>query len=171
MSQDVTADRERAGERAGVRDGERDRERVAATLERLEAGVRQRRAELATLGERSEELRLALVELRRHEVVEEPPCVSPRPVIGPLLVFLRKAGFHLFVKWWVRPVLQQQNAFHQLAGGRIQALTHALEEVEHRVARLTQRLDRLEGEPEGEPSGETGGEPGDGSEGEPGVRK
>jgi len=137
--------------------------RVAAALERLEAGVRQRRAELATLGERSEELRLALVELRRREVVEEPPCVSPRLLIGPLLVFLRKAGFHLFTKWWARPVLQQQNAFNQLAGGRVQALTYALEELEHRVARLTRRLDRIEKiEKDGETGTGEGDETGDG---------
>ena len=122
-----------------------DREaRVADALARIQAGVKQRRAELATLGERSEELRLALVELKRREIVEEPPCFSPRPVIGPLLVFLRKAGFHLFFKWWARPVLQEQNTFNQLAGGRIQSLAYALEELEHRVARLTHRLDRLD---------------------------
>lgn len=121
-----------------------DRERVARTLEQLEAGVRQRRAELATLGEKSEELRLALAELKKREFVEEPPCVSPRPVLGRLLVFVRKVGFHLFVKWWVRPVLQQQNSYNQVASGRIQSLAFALEDLEHRMEQLAGRLDRLE---------------------------
>ena len=120
--------------------------RVADALERVKAGVKQRRAELATLGERSEELRLALAELKKREFVEEPPCFSPRPVLGPLLVFLRKAGFHLFFKWYARPVQQQQNAFNQVASGRIQSLAYALEDLEHRVELLAQRLDRLEDE-------------------------
>jgi len=132
--------------------------RVADALARIQAGVKQRRAELATLGERSEELRLALAELKKREFVEEPPCFSPRPVLGPLLVFLRKAGFHLFFKWYARPVQQQQNAFNQVASGRIQSLAFALEDLEHRVELLVRRLDRIEegetGEPE--PTGEAG---------------
>jgi len=115
-----------------------DRARVAETLARLEAGVRQRRAELARLGDRSSEKSFALKEL---EHVEEPACFSPRPVIGPLLVFLRKAGFHLFVKWWARPVLQGQNAFNREASARIQELARALEDAELRLERLARRLD------------------------------
>lgn len=132
--------------------------RVADALARIQAGVKQRRAELATLGERSEELRLALAELKKREFVEEPPCFSPRPVLGPLLVFLRKAGFHLFFKWYARPVQQQQNAFNQVASGRIQSLAFALEDLEHRVELLVRRLDRIEeGETgEREPRGEAG---------------
>lgn len=118
-----------------------DRARVAETLARLEAGVRQHRAELARVGERGGEKDFALQELER---VEEPPCFSPRPVIGPLLVFLRKAGFHLFVKWWARPVLQGQNAFNQEASARIQELARALEDAELRLERLARRLDARE---------------------------
>jgi hypothetical protein len=127
--------------------------RVADALGRIQAGVKQRRAELATLGERSEELRLALAELKKREFVEEPPCFSPRPVLGPLLVFLRKAGFHLFFKWYARPVQQQQNAFNQVASGRIQSLAFALEDLEHRVELLARRLDRIEEDDGGEEGG------------------
>lgn len=117
------------------------RTQVAETLARLEAGVRQHRAELARLGDRGGEKNFALQELER---VEEPPCFSPRPVIGPLLVFLRKAGFHLFVKWWARPVLQGQNAFNQEASARIQELSRALEDAELRLERLARRVEARE---------------------------
>lgn len=136
--------------RAGDPNSEGREARVADALARIQAGVKQRRAELATLGERSEELRLALAELKKREFVEEPPCFSPRPVLGPLLVFLRKAGFHLFFKWYARPVQQQQNAFNQVASGRIQSLAFALEDLEHRVELLVRRLDRIEDGAEGE---------------------
>jgi len=118
--------------------------RVAEVLERVRAGVRQRRAELATLGEQSEELRLRLAELKTREFVDEPAAVSPRPVIGPLLVFLKKAGFHLFVKWWTRPVLQQQNAYNHLASSLIQDLAGSIQDLQRRLDTLAGRLDALE---------------------------
>lgn len=130
--------------------------RVAEVLERVRAGVRQRRAELATLGEQSEELRLRLAELKTREFVDEPAAVSPRPVLGPLLVFLKKAGFHLFVKWWTRPVLQQQNAYNHLASGLIQDLAGSIQDLQRRLETLAGRLDALEqGAAEGsEPRGD-----------------
>lgn len=121
-----------------------DREpRVAEVLESLRAGVRQRRAELATLGERGDELRLALVELKTREFIEEPVCVSPRPVVGPLLVFVRKAVFHLFFKWYARPVLQQQNAYNQAAGRLIQGFASSIEELQRRLDTLAGRVEAL----------------------------
>lgn len=117
---------------------------VAAVLERLRAGVRQRRAELATLGERSEAAELALLELKGHELVEEPAPVSPRPVVGRLLVFLRRAVFHLGLKWYARPVREQQNAFNQAASRLIQDLSRQVEELGREVTRLSRRLAALE---------------------------
>ncbi|HEV7671930.1 MAG TPA: hypothetical protein VGS22_25690 [Thermoanaerobaculia bacterium] len=95
---------------------------VAAALERLRAGVRQRRAELATLGDESEATKLRLLELKTLEWVEEPPLFSHRPGLGKLIVFLRKVFFHAFVKWYARPLLQRQNRFNQVASQLIQEL-------------------------------------------------
>lgn len=120
-----------------------ERERVAAALERVRAGVRQRQAALAAAGEGGEEARLAVAELRAAEFVREPVAVSPRPVVGRLLVLLRKVGFHLFVKWWVRPVLQQQNAFNQAASRLLDELARERRRDAERAARLARRVDEL----------------------------
>lgn len=130
------------------------RERVAAVLERVQAGVSQRRAELAAVGSRREDTRLRLAELQSLEYVEEPVPVSPRPVVGRLLVFVRKAVFHLFHKWYARPVLHQQNGFNRAAGRLVADLAHRLEEAEERAARLAERVEALEGRAEEDAAGE-----------------
>src|SRR5262245_1296908 len=98
-----------------TQESEASRERVAEAVERARAGVRQRQAELATLGELEGESAALLLELRAAEYLREPQPVSPRPLLGGLLVFVRKAFFHLFLKWWSRPVLEQQNRFNRAA--------------------------------------------------------
>jgi len=121
------------------------RERVAAALERVQAGVHQRRAELATVAGGREDTRLRLAELKGLEWVEEPVPTSPRPGVGRLLVFVRKAFFHLFHKWYARPLLHQQNAYNRAAAALVAELAQRLEESEERAARLGRRLDELEG--------------------------
>jgi hypothetical protein len=108
--------------------------RVDELLARVRAGVRQRQAELATLAG-GEELKLLLLELKTLEYVEEPVAYSPRPLVGRLLVFVRKAMFHLFFKWYARPVRERQNRFNQVA-------SQLLHEMAAREARLAGALER-----------------------------
>jgi hypothetical protein len=108
--------------------------RVGELLARVRAGVRQRQSELATLSG-GEELKLRLLELKTLEYVEEPVAYSPRPVVGRLLVFVRKAVFHLFVKWTARPVRERQNRFNQVAG-------QLIHEMSAREARLAEALEK-----------------------------
>src|SRR6185295_898559 len=75
-----------------------DEDAVAAVLHQIRSGVRQRQAEIATL-QGGEEVKLRLLELKTLEYLDEPIAFSPRPVTGKLLVFVRKAVFHLFLKW------------------------------------------------------------------------
>ncbi len=111
-----------------------DEPRVGELLARVRAGVRQRQSELATLSG-GEELKLRLLELKTLEYVEEPVAYSPRPVIGQLLVFVRKAVFHLFVKWTARPVRERQNRFNQVA-------SQLIHEMAAREARLAEALEK-----------------------------
>lgn len=127
--------------------------RVEEVLQQLRAGVRQRQAEVATIAAGTDEARLKLVELSSKEYIQEPITVSPRPVVGRLLVFTRKAFFHLFMKWFLRPVLEQQNGFNQTASRLVQelvqsqeALTRQLREQAARLAVLEDRLKALEAE-------------------------
>jgi hypothetical protein len=119
-------------------------ERVDAVLQQLRAGVRQRQAELATVGAGTDEARFKLVELTSKEYIQEPIPLSPRPVLGKWLVFARKAFFHLFMKWYMRPVLEQQNVFNQTAGRLIQDLIQGQEKLARQLREMDARLTALE---------------------------
>ena len=105
----------------------------------------------------------AVLELQRHEFVQEPVPVSPRPVYGSLLVFVRKAFYHLFVKWHARAVLQQQNSFNQSASRLLSELAQRQKLAAEEAAQLDLRLRRLEqalaatGAPEDASPGAPGG--------------
>jgi hypothetical protein len=129
-----------------------DRDRLAATLAGLRAAVRQRQGESATVRAGADELHGLLLDLQRHEFVEEPVPVSPRPVYGRLLVFLRKVAYHLFHKWHARGVLAQQNAFNQSASRLIVELAERQRRAEEEIARLRRELDsRRSAEPDRRP--------------------
>lgn len=124
---------------------------VAAILDRLRAGVRQRRAESVTLGEGSEATRNGLLALRAREYVQEPIVVSHRARFGKLIVFVRKAFFHLFLKPFFRPVLEQQNAFNETASRLIQELAEGAERQAREIRELRARLAELEAPSEAAP--------------------
>ena len=113
-------------------------------LERLRAGVRQRQAELATVMAGTDEARFKLVELTAKEFVQEPMAISPRPVIGRALVFFRKAMFHLIFKWYMRPVLEQQNAFNQTASRLVSDLVQSQERLARQLREMEARLATIE---------------------------
>jgi hypothetical protein len=119
--------------------------RVEEVLQRLRAGVRQRQAEVATFSGHGES-RHKLAELTAREFVQEPIAVSPRPFFGRWIVFGRKVIFHLFLKWFTRPVMEQQNAFNQTASRLIQDLIQSQEMLAQRVRELETRLGEKERE-------------------------
>jgi hypothetical protein len=126
---------------AGAAAGEAD-ERVAAVLERLRAGVRQRQAELASAGAGGDEGRLAVAVLRRSEFVEEP--VLPRPASLPrrALHLARRAVFHLFLKWYTRPLLAQQNELNAAVARLLEELVVGRQSDAVRLARRVEELER-----------------------------
>ncbi|HXO22089.1 MAG TPA: hypothetical protein VOA87_19400 [Thermoanaerobaculia bacterium] len=135
---------EPAGDQPLAGDEEAREARVADVLERVRAGVRQRQAEVSAAGAGSEEAQHKLLELKTREYVQEPLCVSPRPVVGRLLVFSRKAVFHLFLKWVVRPLLEQQNLYNQTVSRLLQEILGAEERTERRLRETEARLAALE---------------------------
>ena len=118
-------------------------DRVEDVLERLRAGVRQRQAEVATISG-SELARHKLAELAAREYVQEPIAVSPRPVLGRWIVLARKAIFHLFLKWFTRPVMEQQNSYNQTVSRLIQDLMQTNDALAQRVRELEARVLELE---------------------------
>lgn len=121
-----------------------DGPRVAEVLQQVRSGVRQRRAEVTTLAAGAEETRNGLLALKSREYVQEPVALSHRPRLGRLIVFARKAFFHLFLKWFMRPVLEQQNGFNQAAARLIEDLVESEERSARELRRLEARLDALE---------------------------
>ena len=142
--------------------------RVAEVLQQLRSGVRQRQAEAATVGGLPGSLEAAgpaaggagfaqgLLAVKAAEYVQEPVPLSHRPRLGKLIVGSRKAFFHLLLRWFLRPVLAQQNAFNQAAGRMLQDLAEAQERTAREVRVLAALVAELEVRAEAAEAG-TGG--------------
>ena len=107
--------------------------RVAATLARIRAGVRQRHALLAVPPEEALELPASLAAVEATRRIDPAMPTSHRPIVGTALVLAKKAVYHLFMKWYLRGLLQQQNAFNS-------AVTAALQDVFERQQQLMRAL-------------------------------
>jgi len=117
---------------------------VAEVLQQLRSGVRQRVAELAAVPSDAGGTRAKLVELRAREFVREPTPFSHRAGLGALIVWSRKAFYKLFLKWFTRPAIEQQNAFNQAASAVSQELAARQEELTRRLELLQHKVERLE---------------------------
>jgi hypothetical protein len=163
-----------AGEGDGVTGAAGPDPRVAEVLQQLRSGVRQRLAEAATVGGLPGSLEApggaagfaqGLLAVKASEYVQEPLVFSHRPRLGKLIVGSRKVFFHLFLKWFIRPVLVQQNAFNQAAGRMLQELAEAQERTAREVRVLAALVAKLETRaaaatppaPPGEPADSAGG--------------
>ncbi len=118
--------------------------RVDQVLQQVRSGVRQRRAESTTLAAGAEETRNGLLALKSREYVQEPVAFSHRARWGQLIVFVRKAFYKVFLKWFTRPVLEQQNGFNQAAARMIEDLVEARERDARELRQLSARLEALE---------------------------
>jgi hypothetical protein len=139
-----------------------DRERVAAVLEQLRAGVRQRHAELATMGATGGaiEAQVKVVQVKEHEYLREPAPTSHRSGLGRWIVLARKAGYKLFGKWLVRPLVEQQNAYNAAATAALSEVVETEERLAGKLRELAARVERLEARERSSGSG-----PGSGAEG------
>ena len=118
--------------------------RVDQVLQQVRSGVRQRRAESTTLAAGAEETRNGLLALKSREYVQEPVAFSHRARWGKMIVFVRKAFYKVFLKWFTRPVLEQQNGFNQAAARMIEDLVEARERDARELRQLSARLEALE---------------------------
>ncbi len=90
--------------------------------------------------------------------VRERPFTSTTPIIGPLLVRFREAWNSVATKWYVRPLLQQQNSFNQLVVSQLHehdqwfvlqdreqtALANELAQISAHLGQVNRRLQQLE---------------------------
>ena len=122
-------------------DGSEEERRRRVALQ-LQAGVRQRQAEVAALaGSGSGDN--AATELLAAARLPEPLGVSRRRGLGGPLTALRKLAFHLLLKPYLRPLMSRVGSFQQLAAQRLAAsqdrereLLRRLQELEQEVAVL-----------------------------------
>ncbi|MCL4839789.1 MAG: hypothetical protein KJ058_17700 [Thermoanaerobaculia bacterium] len=119
-------------------------ERVAAALAELREAVRQRHGELAHAGGFGPEdlARLDRLDAKAH--LAEPRPVSPRPLVGRLLVAWRRVVEAAALRWYGRPLVEQQTAFNLAARGAVADLLAELRLREGEIARLERRLAALE---------------------------
>ena len=119
-------------------------ERVAAALEELRESVRQRHGELAHAGciGPGDLARLDRLDSKAHLV--EPRPVSPRPLVGRLLVAWRRLVEVTLLRWYGRPLVEQQTDFNLAARAEVAELLAELRLREGEIARLERRLAALE---------------------------
>lgn len=91
----------------------------------------------------------ALVELIATGHLREPSFSSNAPVVGPIIVTIRRFWNWMSTKWYVGPILEQQSDVNSRAASLISDLVQwheldadRLRQLEARVAELEQRLDR-----------------------------
>ncbi len=121
------------------REGPVDDELVAE----LKVRMRQRRAEVAAQEASGRGPGLADLETSQH--LEEPVPFSARRGLGPLVVAARKAVAALFLRWYSRPLLEQQSAFNRAASLRIQELVESERRLRRRLDALEERLGGSDG--------------------------
>ncbi|MBN1138388.1 MAG: hypothetical protein JXM73_17500 [Anaerolineae bacterium] len=96
-------------------------------------------------------LRESLAELIGRGYLHEPDFRSQAPVIGPVIVAVRRLWNWMSTKWYVRPIMWQQSEVNARTARTISDLAqwHELDsrrlgQLEARVTELEERLARLE---------------------------
>ncbi len=99
-------------------------------------------------------LNQVIVELAAQSQLAEPRFVSPIPVVGPLIVAVRRAWNWMSTKWYVLPIIRQQSELNTRLIALLSELAHWQEinvqhtvELQARVEELEQRLAALDKEP------------------------
>ena len=112
-------------------------------------------------------IQTALYQVEKSRPVEELPFISTMPLVGKLIARLRQAWNNMATTSYVRPLLEQQNAFNQAVAAQFQnhashletltqkhinqveetvALTAHLQQMEQHLQVIQERLTRLEKE-------------------------
>lgn len=65
--------------------------------------------------------------LKERQQILEQPFVSTAPIVGPLIVWIRTQWNDIATRWYVRPLLQQQNEFNQRLVNALEGIENAIE--------------------------------------------
>ena len=114
---------------------------VAAVVERIRAGARQRQAENSALEDDLAGWPPPLEALRRYERLAEPSFDAES---GGRAVWLQKVCYHLFAKRGHRSLLRQQNEFNRQVGFALRDLCDRQRRLADSLVALDRRLDALD---------------------------
>lgn len=81
--------------------------------------------------------------LKEYAVVQPQPFVSRTPVIGGVIVWFRTMWNNVSTRWYVAPILEQQNTFNQLVIQQLEAVELRLIEQDRQLTTLTHELAEL----------------------------
>lgn len=82
--------------------------------------------------------------LQAEGVLQEPTFRSRLPLIGPFIAWFRAAWNSVSTKWYVRPLIAQQNEFNALVAGQIGSIAEQLHSQEIRLGEIERRLGEIE---------------------------
>jgi hypothetical protein len=77
-----------------------------------------------------------IAKLEAKQTVREQPFRSDKPIIGPLIAWFRTVWNSISTRWYVLPLLQQQNAFNALVAASLRDMNECLEEMDRRLIDL-----------------------------------
>jgi len=81
-----------------------------------------------------------MIELLAQEPLHPLPFTSPLPILGPLIVTVRRAWNWMAAKWYVLPLVQQQARLNQQLILLLNELVQRQELSQRRIAELEERL-------------------------------
>jgi hypothetical protein len=119
--------------------------RVAEVLQQIRAGIRQRQAELAALRGQAQSAEETQTYQRFHELqslayVRAQPFASETPVIGRLIVLVRELWCNVATRWYIHPILRQQNDFNQALVDLFREMYETQNDTRQRLEQVEQRL-------------------------------
>ena len=122
--------------------GSSEEVRVAEVMQQIRVGIRQRQAELAAWGDRvlpgEDEQRFRELQASAH--IRERPFVSHVPIVGRFIAFFREKWNSVAAKWYVRPMLHQQNIFNQTVVQTIREVLEAQADLNRYLELIEERM-------------------------------
>lgn len=82
--------------------------------------------------------------LQAKGALQEPVFRSRLPLIGPLIAWFRATWNSVSTKWYVRPLIAQQNEFNALVVGQIKSIAEQLNSQETRLDEIERRVGEIE---------------------------
>jgi hypothetical protein len=122
----------------------------AAQMQRIREAVlaaetpQEARATLAAYASQLKGLRQRIAELESKMLLKEQPFTSRTPVVGPMIARLRTVWNWMSTKWYVLPLIDQQNEFNATVTRTLHELTVAVESLTNLVYEMQMRVAELE---------------------------